>query len=85
MEKVITQSKQVVDRTHYFYCDDCGREIGHSRESIEGWYDVLGELELRMYTPKGWYVLDKCLCGACKEKYLTNFYETIESLDFKLD
>lgn len=83
MEKVITQTKQVTDKTHYFYCDHCGLELGCSHEHIDGWYQELGELDLELYVPKGWYTFRKCLCDSCKEKFLVNLYKTLEDIGFE--
>lgn len=84
MEKITTQIKKIQETTHSFYCDHCGAELGCSIEHDNGYYQQLGEFKLKMFTPKGWYELNKCLCGTCREKYLTGIYEMLESAGFKL-
>lgn len=83
MEKVITKPKQVEDRIHYFYCDDCGIEIGHSQEYDDGYYAELGKFELKWYTPNGWYKLKKCLCKSCERKVIITVCEALESVGFE--
>lgn len=85
MEKVETKTKQIDDRTHHFYCDDCNAYIGSSHEYDDGWYDELGEFELTILMPRGWYKLKKCLCKKCAEKFLDKAYTNLESVGFKRD
>jgi hypothetical protein len=85
MEKVETKTRQIEDRTHYFYCDDCDVELGHSHEYDDGYYEEFGEFEFHWYTPNGWYKLEKCLCHTCKEKYLSAIYGGLETAGFKFD
>ena len=85
MEKIETKTKQIEDRTHYFYCDDCGRYIGYSNEHEDGYYQELGELDLNWFTPNGWYTFEKCLCASCRDKFLANLYKILEDTGFKPD
>lgn len=85
MEKVATQIKKVEQYTHFFYCDDCGAQLGCTTSHSDGWYSTLGDFELNWFTPKGWYRLEKCLCDTCKEKYLSAIYGGLESAGFQLD
>ena len=83
MEKVETKTRQVEDRTHHFYCDNCGSHIGSSHEYDDGYYDELGEFELKILMPRGWYKLEKCLCDECRDEFLREAYAALESTGFK--
>jgi hypothetical protein len=85
MEKVETKTKQVKDYTHHFYCDSCGIHLGSSVEYDDGWYEEFGEFELQMYTPRGWYKLEKCFCDKCKDEFLNKLYSALEDAEFVLD
>lgn len=85
MEKVETKTRQIEDRTHHFYCDNCGTHIGSSDEYEDGYYEELGEFELSWFTPDGWYKLKKCLCPSCRDELLADIYDAIEDIGFKLD
>ena len=83
MEKIETKIKQIEETTHSFYCDECGAEIGCSIEHDNGYYQQLGTFNLEMFTPNGWYDLNKHLCNTCRDKYLMSIYEMLESAGFK--
>ena len=85
MEKVEIKTRQIEDRTHHFYCDDCGTHIGSSCEYDDGWYQELGVFELHWLTPNGWYKLEKCLCNDCHDKFLTKVCSGLEAAGFELD
>lgn len=85
MEKIETKNRQIEDRTHHFYCDDCGAHIGSSEEYQDGYYEELGEFELKILMPRGWYKLEKCLCKTCIEKFLDTAYAVLEVIGFKPD
>lgn len=82
MEEVEIKIKQIEERTHHFYCDNCGDYIGSSQEEVDGWYQELGEFELKILMPRGWYKLEKCLCEKCKEKFLDQAYTNLEFVGF---
>lgn len=79
--KTITTTKTV----HHFYCDSCCIYVGSSEEYIDGWYQHIGEFEMQMYTPRGWYKLKKCFCNKCKEEFLDKLYSALEDAEFKLN
>lgn len=85
MEKVETKITQIEDRVHHFYCDECGFHIGSTEEWYDGYYRNLGEFELKIYMPDGWYKLEKCLCDDCRDKFLDKVYVLLESVGFKPD
>ena len=85
MEKVEIEVIETEEVTHHFYCDDCGDYLGSSAEYDDGWYQELGEFELNIYMPRGWYRLNKCLCNDCKDKFLDKFYVSLEAIGFELD
>ena len=82
MKKVETKTRQIEDRTHHFYCDDCEAYIGASQEHDDGWYQELGTFELKILMPIGWYKFKKCLCEKCKEKFLDQAYTNLEFVGF---
>lgn len=85
MEKIESKTIQVEDRTHHFYCDDCGVKLGSSQEHPDGWYQPLGEFDLKWYTPDGWYKLERCLCKPCQRKLIATVCKALESVGFKRD
>jgi hypothetical protein len=85
MEKVETKTRQIEDRTHHFYCDDCGAHIGSSQEYDDGWYQELGQFEIKILMPRGWYKLEKCLCEDCKKKFSNKVHAKLELVGFKPD
>ena len=55
---------------------------------IDGQYTELnemkiGEFELKIHLPDGWYKVEKCFCEACKEKYLSKLQNVLNELDFE--
>lgn len=71
--------------THKFYCDDCGEFIGSATEWDDGWYQDIGNFELKFYTPLGWYKLRKTLCDSCKDKILSRVADTLVEVGFEKD
>lgn len=85
MEKIVTQIKQVKQKTHFFYCDNCGTQLGCQTEYDDGYYKHIGEFELNWHTPNGWYKLHKCLCDTCRNEYLSKIHTLLETAGFTLD
>ena len=85
MEKVEIEIIETEETTHRFYCDDCGTYLGSSTECDDGWYQEFGEFELKMYTPRGRYRLNKCFCDECADKFLDKVYASLEATGFELD
>lgn len=85
MHKIEQISKTIIQDIHHFYCDDCGKHLGSSQEYDDGWYEELGEFELKMRLPQGCYILKKCLCDECKEKYPVKLQSILEDIGFKKD
>ena len=70
MEKVETKTVQRESRRYHFYCDNCGHYLGNTPEHWDGYHAKLGEFdELQIYTPRGWYKIEKCFCNKCKEDF----------------
>lgn len=82
MEKIKETVKEVKDTEHFFYCDECGKYLGSSKEYDDGWYQKLGEFELKIYIDN-WYRLKKCLCDDCKYRILENLKIDLGVLGFK--
>lgn len=85
MEKITRQDVTMTTIIHDFYCDECGVHFATSREHDDGHYHEPGSIYLKIYTPRGRYVLDKCLCDQCKEKFMSNIYDTLLSMGFSKD
>lgn len=85
MEKVETQTRQIEERIHHFYCDDCGSHIKSSQEHYDGYYPEYGMLEIKVLMPQGWYKLKKCLCENCREKFLHDAHTFLENAGFEKD
>lgn len=83
MEKIEVKIKTIEEATHYFYCDDCNKHLGETHEYEDGWYQNLGEFELKIYMPDGWYKINKCLCDDCRNKFLKEVEQKIIELGFK--
>ena len=85
MEKTTTETITTTRTTHHFYCDRCGIHIGSSGEYADGYYPEVGDFELKIYMPRGWYELHKCFCDECREEFLNEFYNTLENAGFEPD
>ena len=85
MEKETTRTITTTETTHHFYCDNCDTYIGSSEEYDDGWYEELGEFELQMYTPLGWWKIHKCFCKECRDDFLEEFYISLNKMGFMLD
>ena len=83
MEKLESKTYSIERVTHRFYCDDCNTYLGKSEEYDDGYYQDLGEFKLKMYLPSGWYIVEKCLCNECREKFLKKVENTLKELGFK--
>ena len=76
--EVEIRTKEV--RTHHFYCDDCGKYLGESREYDDGWYEDLGEFNMRF----GEYSISKHLCDDCREKFYVKLNKSLLDLGFEM-
>ena len=66
---------------HHFWCDECGGYMGHTVELDDGYYQRLGEYELKFYLD-GWYELKKTICPACYVKYFDKVRESLFEAGF---
>lgn len=86
MEKEIEKEITVKETTHQFYCDKCGKYLGESNEYRDGWYDKLGYLEIsfynRLFSPHGTYCIRKNFCEKCKDNFINQLSNSLESLGF---
>lgn len=75
MNKTRKQIVEVERFSHDFYCDECEKYLGRSEEYDDGFYNIIGEFEMRIFLPEGygWYEIKRCLCEECKKKYLSIF------------
>ena len=82
MEKTKITTRQIEDIEHSFYCDECNKYLGTSKECDDGWYKEFGEFELNLYI-NTWYHIKKCLCNDCRNKFLTNLKTVLIDMGFK--
>lgn len=85
MEKIETIIREEEHHEHYFYCDDCDQYLGVREEYSDGYYPKVGEFELKIYLPDGWYKVEKCFCEECKDKYLSKLQNALKDLGFEKD
>ena len=84
MEKILKTTKYVEDNKHEFYCDKCGKYLGASHEYDDGWYERIGEFELKFYVDD-WYRIKKCLCDDCRERFINNVKWNLTNMGFEKD
>ena len=82
MEEIKEIIKKVKNTEHSFYCDECDKYLGTTREYEDGWYPKLGEFELELYVD-GWYHMKKCLCDDCKKSIMTNIKIGLLNIGFE--
>lgn len=82
MEKTIKEIIEVEDIRHEFYCDECNEYIGTSYEHSDGWYEELGELELKLNV-NGWLRVNKCLCAKCKYEFINKLRTNLFDIGFE--
>lgn len=85
MEKIEHRPVTQTDIYHHFYCDSCGEYLGEKKEFDDGYYENLGDFNLRFLMPNGWYQVKKCFCDKCKENYLTNVRNKLIEMGFLPD
>ena len=84
MERLETTTRTIKDTTHHFYCDECNKYLGKTKEYDDGYYPKLGEFELKFYI-NGWYKVEKCFCDKCKEKFIKKTCDTLTDLGFEAE
>lgn len=84
--KKVEYTEQTIEVTEYsFYCDDCGEYIGTSQEYDDGWYETLGDFELKFYVVDDWYSIKKCLCKSCSRSFVSDVKVKLMNMGFKKD
>lgn len=83
MEKTKETIREVKDTEHFFYCDECGKYLGSSKEYDDGWYQKLGEFEEKFYVGNHWYQIEKCFCDDCRKSFIENIEVALKKLGFK--
>ena len=82
MEKMEKTSITVQRNKHHFYCDDCETYLGESIEYGDGYYNHIGEVEIKFYID-GWYEYHGTLCDTCRNKFITNLKGVLINLGFE--
>lgn len=82
METLEQIPKTTVDIIHHFYCDNCNKHIGSSKEHDDGYYEEFGAFDLDFLLPDGRYYLSACLCEVCQHKYMETIQGMLQSLGF---
>lgn len=85
MEKTEKEIKTIEKYKHHFYCDSCSEFLGTVEEYEDGWYQNLGEFELKFFVANKWYRLSKCLCDDCATNLINNIKSILEGIGFKED
>lgn len=88
MDQIVTTKRIIEDRTHKFYCDECGKFLGESTEYSDGYYEKFGEVP-RHDMPQYNHILGihiklskTCLCDECLEKKQEEVREALGKLGF---
>lgn len=84
MEKTREIIKEVKQYEHSFYCDECNKYLGTSKEYDDGWYDDIGEFEMKFYID-GWYCINKHLCDECRKSFIENVKVALRNMGFEKD
>ena len=84
MEEVKMIPKQVVERTHEFYCDYCNKHLGQTVENDDGYCPKLGRMVTSFSTNNNRFTFDKNLCDECKDKFWTKLKESLIQLGFEV-
>ena len=79
MEKTIVEEKVTYIHKHEFYCDKCGKYLGISKEYEDGYYERIGEVDLKLYGLE----LSGNFCDKCKNKIGSQIEEALTNLGFK--
>jgi hypothetical protein len=70
-------------RIHHFYCDNCNKYLGETREYDDGWYPDLGEFNLHFVVDGKWYEIEKCFCDDCRKAFLDKVENMLIELGFE--
>lgn len=82
MEKIRITNETIEHIEHDFYCNECNKFLGTSRELHDGYYPKLGHYERQFYL-NGWYKIDTTLCEECSEKKTNQIVQALIELGFK--
>lgn len=82
MEKTIKEVVEVVEIKHKFYCDECNEYLGTSYECDDGWYNELGNFELKLNVD-GWLRVKKCLCIKCRYEFINKLRTNLFDIGFE--
>ena len=82
MEKIRITHETINHTEHDFYCDECEKFLGTSRELHDGYYPELGHYERHFYL-NGWYKINATLCEECSEKKTNQIAQALMELGFK--
>lgn len=83
MEKIEETYETVESYTHVFYCDGCNKYLGTTKECDDGWYDEIGDFELRVHILDEWYTLTKHFCDDCKDTFITDLKAKLKNIGFE--
>ena len=79
MEKIVVEEKVTYIHKHEFYCDKCGKYLGITREYEDGYYEKIGEVDLKLYGLE----LSGNFCDDCKNKISSQIKEALSKIGFK--
>lgn len=84
MEKITTKEITTTETTHYFYCDGCSKELGHSSEYEDGYYSQIGKFEHHVYIGHR-YTFTKHFCPECEQEFVVKLQRILLKLGYKED
>lgn len=85
MQKQIKTKKEIVQVTHEFYCDNCGKFLGSSKEWDDGYYKEYGSFKNNLCINSRWYRYRKNLCDKCQNEFVAKLTKTLIELGYTKD
>ncbi len=82
MKKTIKEVVEAIEIKHEFYCDKCNEYLGTSYECDDGWYNELGNFELKLNVD-GWLRVRKCLCTKCRYEFINKLRTNLFDIGFE--
>lgn len=82
MEKLRVVHEVIENREHDFYCDECEKFLGTTREFYDGYYSKLGNYEQTCYLD-GQYKIKATLCDECATKKTDKIIQALSEVGYK--
>lgn len=82
MEKITSKEVKSILNTHNFYCDMCEKHLGNTEEYDDGYYETIGDYDLKFNVNSEWYSLHRNLCVECRSKMRQKIIDVLLSVGF---